>query len=91
MFAANTDGNLESLLQELLKLVHEKTNRLRNRAARLLLKGGELRSGLAALPQVLTDATPHSDLRVATATITKVSVQGNGPIVIARGLPEFLE
>ena len=36
--ATATDADSESLLHELLKLVHEKSERLRARAARLLLK-----------------------------------------------------
>jgi len=36
---AAPDGDFGTLLQELLKLVHEKNERLKSRAARLLLKG----------------------------------------------------
>ena len=46
---AAQDGDLEPLLQKLLELVHQKNERLRTRAARLLLNGEHLepeRSGL---------------------------------------------
>ena len=36
---AASHGDLETILQELLKLVHQKNERLKRRAARLLLKG----------------------------------------------------
>ena len=36
------DGDLEPMLQELLALVHEKGERLRKRAVKLLLKGEKL-------------------------------------------------
>jgi hypothetical protein len=37
-----TEGGFETLLQELLELVHQKNARLKRRAARLLLKGEPL-------------------------------------------------
>jgi hypothetical protein len=39
-----SDRDLEAVLQELLALVHEKGERLKGRAARLLLKGEQLES-----------------------------------------------
>ncbi len=42
--AAPPNGDFENLLQELLELIHEKVERLRTSAARLLLKGEPLES-----------------------------------------------
>ena len=39
---ATSNSDLEPILQELLELVHQKMERLRRRAARLLLKGEHL-------------------------------------------------
>lgn len=36
------DGDRETILQEVLELVHQKSERLKRRAARLLLKGSHL-------------------------------------------------
>lgn len=40
--ATASSGDLEPILQELLELVHQKLERLKRRAARLLLKGAHL-------------------------------------------------
>jgi hypothetical protein len=42
VLAASDDGDLESVRQEFLALVHEKLQRLKSRAARLFLNGERL-------------------------------------------------